>query len=446
MDVSIREISVIMVMTKQLFRFLRKKIEKDEHKRLLGNFISLAVMQAANYLLPLLTLPYLVRVLGPDYFGLVSFATVTIAYLQILTDYGFNLSATRQISINRGNKERVNEIFSAVMLVKASLMIVSFVLLLILLFFVPKFRKDAIVYLFTFGTVIGQVLFPVWFFQGMERMKYITVLNIIAKFIFTVAIFVFVREKSDYYIVPILVSCGFVTSGCLSLVIIRHRFKVIFRVPAWSVVKKQLAEGSYVFISNIAMSLYTVSTTFILGLFTNNTIVGYYSAGEKVIKAFQGMLQPITQTIYPYIGATVVKSREKGIAFIRKITGYVAMMTLCLSLILFVFAGYFTRFLLGHQYDNSTVVIRILAALPFVVGLSNIFGIQTMLNFNRKRAFSRILVSACVINLILAVSLVPNYGYIGSAVSVLVVEIFVTITMFVYLQRTGIRIIGGGNV
>lgn len=197
-------------------------IETDEKKRLTSNIFSLGVLQAANYILPLLTIPYLVRVLGPEYFGLLAFATALVAYFILITDYGFNLSATRQISINRENKAKVDEIFSSVMIIKTAFMLLSFGLMSLIVFSFEKFSQHWEIYFITFGMVVGQWLFPVWLFQGMERMKYISYLNIGAKGFFTICIFIFVQDQSDYLLVPFLTSLGFIIAGIWSLYLVKR--------------------------------------------------------------------------------------------------------------------------------------------------------------------------------------------------------------------------------
>jgi len=412
----------------------------DDKRRLLGNFFSLSVLQGANYLLPLITLPYLVRVLGPEKFGLVAFAQAFIGYFIILTNYGFNLSATREISINRENKEKITEIFSSVITIKFLLGIISFLILILFLTFIPRFGNDRLLYIFTFGMVLGNILFPVWFFQGMERMKYITILNIVAKGIFTVCIFIFIRKMSDYFYVPLINSMGYLFAGGLSLKIVLKDFKINFRLPAVKSIKYQLKESWHIFISQVAVSLYTISNVFILGLFTNNTIVGYYSAAEKLIKAARGLLVPVSQTVYPYISKLVTESKQRALSFIKKLIILVASGSFVISLSVFILAVPIVNIILGSQYQQSIIVLRILAFLPFIIGLNNIFGIQTMLTFNLKKPFSRILISAGLLNITLALILAPCYWHVGISIAVVVTEIFVTFSMFLYLKKKRIKI------
>lgn len=415
-------------------------------KKLTENFLSLSVLQGLNYLLPLITLPYLVRVLGPEKYGLVAFAQAFIAYFGILTDYGFNLSATREISIQRENKEKISTIFSSVMLIKFAFLILSFILMSVLVFSIHKFRNEWLLYFLTFGTVLGQVLFPIWFFQGIEKMKYITWLNIIAKTIFTVLVFVLIHQVNDYIYVPFLTALGTIISGVLAMWIIKKHFKVNFKLPQKNEIVHQLKEGWYIFISTVAISLYSISNTFILGLFANNTIVGYYSGAEKIINAVQGLLSPVSQTIYPHISKIASESKERALKFLQKITILIGSSSFVLSLLIFLLAEVVVKILLGGQYLESIKVLRILSFLPFIVGLSNIFGIQTMLTFDYKKAFSNILIIASLINITLAFILVPFFFHIGISFAVVISETFVTIAMFVYLQRKGIKVLEGKYV
>ncbi|MBD8069404.1 flippase [Bacillus sp. PS06] len=417
-----------------------------QKKRLVSNFISLAILQGTNYILPLITLPYLVRILGPGNYGLIAFAQAFIHYFLLLTDYGFNLTATKQISINRDNQKKVSEILSNVLFIKLLLMISSFTLLCILVFSIDKFKEYWPIYLLSFGMVLGNVLFPIWFFQGMEKMKYISILNIIAKLISTVSIFIFVNSKSDIYFVPLLNSIGFVIVGLVSLFLIYKHFDIRFEKPKVELLKIQLIEGWYVFISTISVSIYTVSSTFILGIFTNNTVVGYYASGEKIVKAVQGLIQPVSQTVYPYINKLVSESRVKTLIFIRKLFVLVGSFTFVMSLFLFIFAEKLVNLVLGNDFEPSVIVVKILAFLPFIVGLSNVLGIQTMLTFNYKKAFSRIIIISGVINIIIAITIVPMYEHIGTAISVTIVESIITIMMFIYLQNKGIKILEVKNV
>lgn len=415
-------------------RLKQKFVGTDEKKRLMSNIFSLGVLQGANYILPLLTLPYLVRVLGPEFFGLLAFATATVGFLMLITDYGFNLSATRQISIHRDDHDKLKEIFSSVMMIKAALMVISFGLMALLVFSFEKFSQHWDVYFATFGMVIGQVLFPQWFFQGMERMKYITYLNIGAKVFFTLCIFIFVQEQADYLLVPLLTAMGFVVAGIWSLYLVKKEFDVGFVWQTTSIIKFQLSEGWHVFFSSMAISLYTISTTFILGLFANNTVVGYFAAADKIVQAVKGLYAPVSQAIYPLISKKIHEDKQSGLAFVHKTTWIVGTVMFVISALLFLLAEPIVNLLLGAQYQQSVLLLKVMAFLPFIIALSNIYGIQTMLNLGYKQEFSLILVIAAILGIGLTLVLVPMYEGLGTAITLLVVEMFVTVVMWIYFR------------
>lgn len=416
---------------------IRAFVSVPEKKRLLENFLSLSVLQGANYILPLVTVPYLVRILGPEKFGLIAFAQAFVQYFGVLTNYGFNLSATRKISIYRENKERVSQIFSSVIFIKFSFMLLSLLVLVALIFAIPKFNNDWMLYLFTFGMVIGNVLFPVWFFQGMERMKYITFLNLLTRCIFTVAIFVFIRKQADYLYVPLISSLGAISTGILSLWIVWKDFETRLRIPSLTTVIGQLKDGWHIFISTVAISLYTTSNVFILGLFTNNTIVGYYSGGEKLIRAVRGLLIPVSQTIYPYISKLASESRQRALSFVRKSAKLVGSASFLISLALFIFAKPIVDVVLGDQYQKSIIVLRIQAFLPFIIGTATVYANFFLLGFGYSKEWSNIIIRCGLLSIIFAFILiyVLSLKHVGAAISVLATECLVLAFSYLSYKR-----------
>jgi len=393
-------------------------------KILITNFFSLSSAEAANHLLPLITLPYLVRILGPERFGLVAFAQAFIQYFVLLTNYGFNFTATRNVSIHRNNVDKISRIFSSVMFIKLSLLVVSFVILTILVLSIQKFRMYLGLYYCCFGFVIGNVLFPIWLFQGIERMKFIAALNLVAKTIFLVAVFIFVKSKADYLYVPLLTAIGEIIVGILGIGILIKKFHIRIQAVHFSDIVTDLKSGWYVFISTAAINLYTASNTVILGLLTNNTIVGYYSPVEKIIKSCQRLINPVIQSIYPYISRLSSESKSDALRFIKKLIKLLGSVYFILSLVIFIFAKQIIYILLGAQYNQSVVVLRILAFIPLIVGLASIFANFFLLGFGYIKEWSRIIIVCSIVSLLFSYVLVYvlSLSYCGSALSWLLTE------------------------
>jgi polysaccharide transporter, PST family len=408
---------------------------KEEYRRLFSNIFSLIVLQGVNYILPLITVPYLVRVLGPDYFGLLAFATATTSYFMLITDYGFNLSATRQISIHRDSREKLNEIFSSVMIIKTALMVFSFGLMCLLVFSFEKFSGNWELYFITFAMVIGQVLFPVWLFQGMERMKFITYLNVGAKVFFTVCIFLFVKGQADYLLVPLLTALGFIVSGVLSLFIAKKEFEVKFSWQNSQSIKFQLVDGWHVFFSSISISLYTVSTTFILGIFTNNRAVGYFAAADKIVQAVKGLYSPVSQAIYPLISKKIHENKQAGLAFIKKITRFIGTIMFVISLLLFLLAEQISNLILGDQYQQSVPLLKIMAFLPFIISISNLFAVQGLYNLGKAALVSKFIGIIAILHLIVVSFFIYQFSTTGAVFGMLITEVTVTIVSIIYFRK-----------
>jgi len=400
--------------------------------------MSLTGIQFVQYLLPLVTFPYLTRVLGPANFGRVAFALAFIGYFQILTDYGFNLSATREISINRDDLSQVSKIYSSVMVTKTLLMLLTFTLMLIIISSFGRFQGDPLLYIFTFGLVLGSVLFPVWFFQGVERMRYISMLRILSSIIYTTLIFLIVRGPQDYLYVPLINSIGFILVGVYSQHIVRKEFKVKFLRPTLQDIKRQLVEGWYLFISTLAVSLYTTSNRFILGLLVGNATLGYYAVAEDITRALQGLVSPIGQAIYPYFSRIQAEDRERAKSELKKMLIIIGILTFIFSILLVFAAPFIIKILAGPLYMESIHLLQVLVFIIFAIGVNNILGIQGLVSFGYKEKFTRIVLFAGILHLGLLIGLVLVMGSLGAAIAVVATEIFIGIIEYILLKRMGV--------
>ena len=410
---------------------LAKRILQNEtYKRITTNILSLFSLQGFTYILPLITFPYLTRVLGPEKYGLIAFATAFVAYFGMVTEYGFGLSASREISIHRNNKDQLSKIFSSVIFTKLLIMIVCFLVLSLIIFSIGSFRVNWILYFFAFGMVIGNFLLPSWFFLGMEKMRYISILNICTSIIFTVSIFIFVRNSADYLYVPLINSIGAIVIGIIAMRIVIKDFKIKFNVPSKEDIKNQLKSSWHVFVSTVAISFYTTSNVFVLGIFASTTIVGYYSAAEKIIYVAIGLLGPISQSLYPHISSIASKSKEDASDFIKKIIVYIGSFTFVISIIIFFASGFILNILAGNQYTNSIIILKILSFIPFIVGLSNVFGVLFLIALGYANRVSRV---QFIVGVCYPVLLLPMTYYlkdIGTALSFLIVETVITLILW----------------
>lgn len=413
------------------------KLKGETQSKLIKNFSSLTVLQISNYLFPLITVPYLVRVLGVENYGLANFVIAFTAYFITFSDYGFNLSATREAALNKNNKNELSIIFNSVLLIKLVLFISGFILFSAIVFSFVVFSKNYILYLIAFISVLGNVLFPSWFFQGIERMNLISIFSIIVKILFVISIFLFVKSIDDVDLYLIVNSASSLILGLVTIYYVYSKLNIKFLIPSKGNLTYQLKEGYHIFLSTLSINLYTTSNTFLLGLLTGNQAVGIFSGANKIREAYQGLLGNFGRTFYPHISEQFKENRSKAFSQIKKYSVIVVGLSIVSGLLLFIFAPQIIRIVLGPDFSEAVSVFQILAFVPAIIMISNIAGIQIMLNLDYKKEFNRIIFSAALLNIILMFVLVPSLSYNGAALSILITEIFVStvMVMFIFKKR-----------
>jgi polysaccharide transporter, PST family len=397
---------------------------------IMHNVAFLSGLQLISFILPLIVLPFLFRVIGPERFGLVFFSQALMQYLIILTDYGFNITATKEISICRHEQAKVRAVFSCVLTVKILLTVLAGVLLFVMIFFIPRFREDWTVYAFNFGAVVGSTLFPVWFYQGTEKMKYIARLNIIGEFIYALFIFTFVHGPQDYLIVPLTNSIVPLITGIIALSVVFTKFKVGYRIPQPRHIWRQLRLGWNIFISVVAINAYS-TRVFVVGLMTNNALTGYYSIAEKMANVAQTFpLSSFSQAIFPRLSKIFHKNRAKAYQMMLQTQRITITIGLIFLPVIFALAPVIVRVICGQDYPEVVLTFRILLMSVFFVS-GNAFRVQFLLVSGKTHIYSRIHVYAALAALPLIVYLIYCFSYAGAAMATVIVEAGVfTVTYF----------------
>ena len=413
------------------------------NKQLIENIVSLFTIKGLEYILAFITFPYLVRVLQVENFGAVVFVQGIIQYFVLFTDYGFNLLGPKEIAQHDSIKER-GKIFASIFCAKLILLLISTIVFICMLIGAKYINDiDITLYSVVYLMVIGNVIFPIWFFQGIQQMRYITIVNIIGRFLSVACIFYFVKAPSDYILAGLFQAIVPLIAGICSWIILWKKYREVFILPKFQSVKQVFIDAWEIFTSTIAINLYTASNIVFLGLLTNNTIVGYFSGAQKIIQNINQLISPVTQAIYPYVSKTASNSKNDALKFLRKIVLILGGGNFIGSILIFIFAEWIVDILLGAGYEQSILLLRILAFLPFIISLSNIFGIQTMLVFGMKKQFNKVLLSAAIVNTIIVLPMIYFYQAIGVSVSMTITEIFVTLSMYYILKKNNIDLIRG---
>jgi PST family polysaccharide transporter len=404
----------------------------NEKKIIAKNYVALLFIQGANFILPLIIFPYLVRTLGSEKYGLVMIAQSVALFLTIIVDFGFNISATREVANLKNDKEKLSQFYWNVVSIKLALIIITFLLLLGLIICVDKFSVDPLVYLFSFGLVLGQAIFPTWFFQGIEKMQVITIVNVVAKLFFTISLFFVVLSPADYEYVPIFNGLGFVISGLFGFLFSLQYVKFVF--PKLSQVKEIIENSSSLFFSNFAVSLYTSSNTLILGFFAGDSIAGVYASMEKLILAIKSMYSPLYQAIFPNLST---KPYDEIRLYIDKMRIPIGFLGLFISIIIFFGA----KEILMLAFDDALIVgySPVFQILGFISILSSLNMLYVTLYFPSIKKYKirmKILISGGFLNLIISLSLVKFYTIYGVAISAVITELFILIlAVYFYYKK-----------
>lgn len=402
--------------------------------RLRGNIAWLYGAQAARYALPLVTLPFLARILAPEAFGLLALAQAIGLIVAVVVEYGFDVSATRDVAAASEDPQRRGSILAAVTGAKATLAVLATAAAAACAFAFAALRDEPILVLAALCAGILQGLAPLWFFVALERIREFAVLDVGAKLAAVALTFAFVRGPRDAWLVPAFqASMTLLAVGAAAVLIARS---TPLSIPTRRDVADAFRRGAPMFLFRSSATLYTTGNAVLLGIFAAPVAVAMYSGAERIAKGSTSAISPIGQAAFPRVARLVDTAPAEAARLLRSALVLSCSVALALGVALFAFGPSIVQVALGPGYDDAVSVLRILSPLPVLLAVSSLLGLQWMVPNRLDRPFLAIILAAGALNVTIALLLAPRSGASGMAWSVVVAEAFVTVSMLVYLRST----------
>lgn len=402
---------------------------------LLKNIASVGLIQIANYIVPILIIPYIVRALGVEAFGQASYAQNIVFYLTILINYGFEYSATQDVAINRDNRPKLREIFWTVVRFKVLLLLVSFAVLILLYFFSNKVHEDPILYFYAALINIGFVLFPTWFFQGMEKMFRMSIFNLAIKLLGAFLIVLLVKNPEDYKSYILILSAIYSFVGLLSFVYVIKVYHLPYYKKSFD--KAVIFSGFPIFINNVFNTLYTTAGLTIIGLYLSDLDIGIYAGAQKIIMAVIMLsCMPISVSLFPILSRKFADSHQEGWSFFLKSLKIILVLASLLWFSLYLLSPYVVDVFLGKEFHQAIGVLQYLSVVPSLVLIGTTLTVLGMYAMKLQRYAPYIGALSGGASVLVCFVLIPRLGMFGAAnawILAQLVEItFVSVLIFVF--------------
>ena len=412
-----------------------KRIQQSKDaQRVFANFSYLSLLQIGSYVLPIITYPYLAKVIGVAGFGKIAFAMSLIVYFMTITDWGYNFTATRDVARNRENQEKISTIYSIVTTSKLCLLLISTIVLAIIIIFIPYLRENSIVIIFSFTMVIGYTIFPEWLFQGLENMKLIVILNLLSKLLFTILIFIFIQKPNDFILQPLFSGLGYIISGIISLIYIQKKLKIKFQLCTIKEVKQSIKGSFDVFLNNLMPNLYNSFSVMILGFCNGSIANGLLDGANKFYSICAQFLTVLSRAFFPFLSRKI----EMHSIFVK----IKFSITIFFALLLILGAKILVINILDPSFEAAIIPLQILGVSLIFHSLVNIYGTNYLIIIGEERLLRKITMCVSILGFFCAFPLIYFYSYKGAACTIALARIILGITV-VYIAKQKMKTLKG---
>ena len=380
-----------------MISFLKLENNKTA-KTLFANFTYLSILEIIGLLLPLISYPYVIRTVGADNYGVVVFCQAIIAYVVIIINFGYNVSATRKISENRTNVFKIREIYSSIVYQKLLIFAICLVSGLFVLIFL---KYDYSVILLGFiGLCIQEVFFPTWLFQGLERMKFITIITFVAKCSCLILIFLFVHDKKDYACIPVLYSIGGFFTSVLSVIILKKKFDIYFVKVSKYRMKEDFLESLPFFTSRLSAIVMERGNVLVIGTFFSYDMVAIYDLCAKIVSILKTPFSLVAQVIYPNV------AKSKNMLLVKKSIKIVLLFGAFVCLFVYLFAPNIILLLSDTSMLGAVSILKIMVLYVPIVGISYLFGASVLVVKGYSREYNLSVVYSVLLYILMLLSFI----------------------------------------
>lgn len=399
---------------------------------------SLSALELVGLALGLVTLPWLLRVLGPVEFGRYALGMGAASLLALVADFGFAQYGPRAVARTEPDSEARAQLLWALQAGKLVLVLASVPLLILAAYALRLHVVYSDVLWAAWAGACGSLLLPVWFLQGAQMYRSLALSQALARLLVTAAMFVLVTGVADTALAVLLQAGSGALAGVLALGSRSYRSALRWARPQQADVRAHLRAAWPLFISNAAITAYTQAVPVLLGVLVSPLTVGLFAVADRLRAALQALLAPLGAAAYPWFARRLHDDRAQGLAAVRRLMGLQVALGCAAALVLALGAEPVLRLLGGEAYVAAVPAAQVLGLCMICTAASNSLGVQVMLSLHMERAFATILVVAASSGLLAVALLAPRWLHTGAAVAVLGTEALVVVLMAVHLRRQGV--------
>jgi PST family polysaccharide transporter len=403
--------------------------------RLVQNAGALSLVQLTGYLVPLITLPYLTRVLGPEEWGRVAWMQVILGYFTSITNWGFVWSGARNVAVLRNNVPALSRVFLAGWAAQWGLCVVAIALFTGMIFLIPLFSSLHEYLIYGAATIVSGVLFPAWLLAGLERLKEIALFQILIRFCAAPLIILLVSKPSDGPLVIGLTALSSLMAGATAVLWICQNLALEWHVPRPTNIMKALLDNGSTYFSNLFIDMYTSLTPVILGVIAGPVAVGHFVLADKVWRVFRQLLTTVFQALFPRLSYLFSHNFPAAMRLLWRSSLLMTAASGAISVLLWLNARLLIQIVGGTAFSDSVLLLQWMAPLPLVTALSNIFNIQILLANNMIRQLNLVLGAAGIISLSTVWLWILWLGAEGAAINALLAECLVAAGCFVFVVQ-----------